>query len=169
MSDDPPKTQSKSQSVRESDEKRVALKICQDHGNRPENLIEILHAVQAHDGYLSDDSLRDIAACLNLTRAEVHGVTSFYHDFRRVPPGKTVVKICLAEACQAVGCDALKEHAVQVLSTDMGTTSSDGGVSLEPVYCLGNCALGPAVMVNGDLHGRVTPEKLDSLVSGVAS
>ncbi|MDE0799305.1 MAG: NAD(P)H-dependent oxidoreductase subunit E [Rhodospirillaceae bacterium] len=152
--------------AQEPDEKRATLKICQDHGSRPDNLIEVLHAVQARDGYLSDDSLRDIAACLNLTRAEVHGVASFYHDFRRIPPGKTVVKICLAEACQALGCDALKEHAEEVLSTDMGATSSDGEVSLEPVYCLGNCALGPAVMFNGDLYGRVTPEKLDSLVSG---
>ncbi|MBT4739899.1 MAG: NADH-quinone oxidoreductase subunit E [Rhodospirillaceae bacterium] len=155
--------------MQEPDEKRAVLKVCQDHGSRPENLLEVLHAVQAHDGYLSDDSLREIATCLNLTRAEVHGVASFYHDFRRVPPGKTVVKICLAEACQAVGCDALKEHAAQALSTDMGTTSSDGEVSLEPVYCLGNCALGPAVMINGVLHGRVTPEKLDSLVSRASS
>ncbi len=157
------------ESVPEPDENRTVLQLCQDYGSRPENLVEILHAVQARDGYLSDDSLRDIAACLNLTRAEVHGVVSFYHDFRRAPSGKTVVKICLAEACQAVGCDALKEHAMQALSTGVGTTSSDGAVSLEPVYCLGNCALGPAVMVNGDLHGRVTPEKLDSLVSGADS
>ena len=153
----------------ESDEKGSVSKICQGHGNRPENLVEVLHAVQAHDGYLSEDSLREVAACLNLTRAEVHGVVSFYHDFRRAPAGKTVVKICLAEACQAVGCDALKEHAAQALSTDMGTTSADGEVSLEPVYCLGNCALGPAVMINGDLHGRVTPEKLDALVSEAGS
>lgn len=143
--------------------------ICGAFGDKPECLVEILHTVQKRFGYLSDENLRDIADCLNLTRAEVHGVASFYHDFRRAPPGKTVVKICLAEACQAVGCDALKNYAENALSTDMGATSSNGAASLEPVYCLGNCALGPAVMVNGELHGRVTPEKLDSLITGADS
>jgi formate dehydrogenase subunit gamma len=155
----------KAVSVSDPDEKVVVPEICQVYANRPEGLIEIFHAVQHRFGYLSDDSLRVIADCLNLTRAEVHGVASFYHDFRRAPPGKTVIKICLAEACQAVGCDALKDHAEKALSTDMGTTSSNGEASLEPVYCLGNCALGPAVMVNEDLHGRVTPEKLESLIA----
>ncbi|MGB1877477.1 MAG: NAD(P)H-dependent oxidoreductase subunit E [Rhodospirillaceae bacterium] len=151
--------------MQEPDEKKAVLNICQDHDNRPEDLVEILHSVQDLAGFLSDEALREIASCINLTRAEVHGVVSFYHDFRRAPSGKTVVKICLAEACQAVGCDALKEHATQALSIDMGQTSSGDEVSLEPVYCLGNCALGPAVMINGNLHGRVTPEKLDALVS----
>lgn len=155
--------------MQELDDKKMVFKVCQDHGNRPADLVQILHEVQAHKGFLSDEVLREIASCLNLSRAEVHGVVSFYHDFRRVPAGKTVVKICLAEACQAVGCDELKEHATQTLSVGLGETSSGGAVSLQHVYCLGNCALGPAVMINGNLYGRVTPEKLDALVSEAES
>lgn len=138
--------------------------ICASFGNRPSCLLEILRAVQEKVGFLADDDLKAVAAALNLSRADVHGVASFYHDFRRQPAGKTVIKICLAEACQAVGCNQLKQHAEHALSVKVGETSSSGAVTLEPVYCLGNCALGPAVMVGETLYGRMTPERFDALV-----
>jgi formate dehydrogenase subunit gamma len=148
----------------EPNQNPLVVDACKGFGNRPENLIEILHAVQNRAGHLSDDDLKSIAGALNLTRAEVHGVVSFYHDFRRKRPGKTVIKICMAEACQAVGCRSIKDHAEETLSIAMGETSANGDVTLEPVYCLGNCALGPAVTVDGVLHGRVTVERFNSLV-----
>jgi formate dehydrogenase subunit gamma len=148
----------------EPNQNPLAVDACKGFGNRPENLIEILHVVQNCAGHLSDEDLRSIAGALNLTRAEVHGVVSFYHDFRRKRPGKTIIKICMAEACQAVGCKSIKDHAEETLSTAMGETSVNGDVTLEPVYCLGNCALGPAVMVDGALHGRITAERFDALV-----
>jgi formate dehydrogenase subunit gamma len=148
----------------EPNQNPLVVDACKGFGNRPENLIEILHVVQNCAGHLSDEDLRSIADALNLTRAEVHGVVSFYHDFRRKRPGKTIIKICMAEACQAVGCKSIKDHAEETLSTAMGETSVNGDVTLEPVYCLGNCALGPAVMVDGALHGRITAERFDALV-----
>ena len=138
--------------------------ICKGYDNRPECLIEILHVVQRLDGFLSNERLTTIADLLNLTRAEVHGVASFYHDFRMAPVGKTIVKICMAEACQAVGCQSVKDHAEKSLEVDLEGNSADGRVHLRPVYCLGNCAIGPAVMINDELYGRVTVERFNSLV-----
>ncbi|MFL2769531.1 MAG: NADH-quinone oxidoreductase subunit NuoE [Rhodospirillaceae bacterium] len=138
--------------------------ICQGYDNRPECLIEILHVVQRLNGFLSNEQLITIAFSLNLTRAEVHGVASFYHDFRMAPVGKKIVQICMAEACQAVGCQSIKDHAEKTLEVDLGETSADGRVYLQPVYCLGNCALGPAVMINDELYGRVTVERFNSLI-----
>src|SRR5262249_42758208 len=97
---------------------------------------------------------------LNLTRAEVHGVISFYHDFRSEAPGRKIVRICQAESCQAMGSVALTSHAKKHLGIDFHETTRDQAFTLEPVYCLGNCALSPAMMVNGELYGRVTPQRL---------
>jgi formate dehydrogenase subunit gamma len=103
---------------------------------------------------------------LNLSRAEVHGVLSFYHYFRKEPPGHRVVHLCRAEACQAVGAAALEAHAKRSLGIDFHGTTADGAISLEPVYCLGNCALGPSIMIGNELRGRVSPARFDELMAG---
>ena len=128
--------------------------ICAQHGNRPDALIEILHAVQAERGYLADDALKGIAQALNISRAEIYGVVTFYHDFRREPPPRHVVKLCRAEACQAVGSDELARHAEARLA-------DSASIGVEAVYCLGNCALGPAALVDGKLKARLTAASLD--------
>ncbi len=132
---------------------------------RPGPLIEVLHAVQAELGYVPPAAVPLVASELNLSRAEVHGVVSFYHYFRSTPPGAHTVSVCRAESCQAVGAEALAVHARERLGVDFHETTPDGRFSLEPVYCLGNCACSPAVMIDGRLHGRVTPERLDALLS----
>lgn len=132
-------------------------------------LLPILHGVQAALGYVPKDAVPLIASELNVTRAEVHGVLSFYHYFRQEPPGRHVVHICRAEACQSVGAVALEAHAKKSLGIDFHQTTSDGAVSLEPVYCLGNCSLGPSVMVDQRLQGKVSPERFDELIAQARS
>jgi formate dehydrogenase subunit gamma len=105
-----------------------------------------------------------IADALNISKAEVHGVISFYHDFRHEPPGRHVMKLCRAEACQSMGCDRTIRHVENRVGAKLGETSPDHGFTLEPVYCLGNCALSPAVMLDGKLYGRVSPEVADFLI-----
>jgi formate dehydrogenase subunit gamma len=141
----------------------AAVAVCAEHGNRPDALIEILHGIQARLGCIPSGTLDAIARAVNLSRAEVHGVFTFYHDFRDVPAGRHVVKLCRAEACQAVGCEALAAHAEQALGTRFGSTNADGRVTLEAVYCLGNCALGPSAMVDGDIYGLLNKNKLDHI------
>jgi len=131
---------------------------------RPGPLIEVLHAIQAELGYVPPAAVPLVADGLNLSRAEVHGVISFYHYFRSTPPGTHTVSVCRAESCQAMGGEALAAHARQRLGVDFHQTTPDGRFSLEPIYCLGNCACSPAVMIDGRLHGRVTPERLDALL-----
>ncbi|GAA0619168.1 formate dehydrogenase subunit gamma [Sporichthya brevicatena] len=127
-------------------------------------LLVILHAVQAEFGFLDPDVIPVLADELNLSVAEVHGVVSFYRDFRTTPPGRSTLRICRAEACQAVGADALVEHAKQRLGVGFGETTADGAVTLDEVFCLGNCALGPSIQVDGKLQGRVSPDRLDALL-----
>ena len=127
-------------------------------------LLPILHAVQAEFGHIDPAVEPVIADALNLSVAEVHGVVTFYRDFRRAPAGRATVRICRAEACQAVGADALLAHAQARLGVDVGATTTDGAVTLEQVFCLGNCALGPAVQVGGRLYGRVGPARFDALL-----
>jgi formate dehydrogenase subunit gamma len=131
-------------------------------------LLPVLHAVQDELGFIDAVDLPVIADVLNLSVAEVHGVVTFYRDFRRDPGGRTAVRICRAEACQAVGAEALAGHARRRLGVGFGETTPDGAVTLDEVFCLGNCALGPALQVNGRLHGRVTPARFDALLSEVA-
>ncbi|MCB2109640.1 MAG: formate dehydrogenase subunit gamma [Defluviimonas sp.] len=126
-------------------------------------LLPILHAVQAEFGYVPQDAVAPIAKALNITRAEVHGVMSFYHDFRTEPAGAHVVKICRAEACQAAGADAAVAAAEKVFGTALHGTSADGKVTLEPVYCLGLCACGPSAMVDGKVVGHVDEKKLGKI------
>jgi formate dehydrogenase subunit gamma len=125
---------------------------------KPEMLVQILQAVVQAHGWVSKDTIRQLAGELNLSRADVHGVVEYYHDFRTEKPGKHIVKICQAEACQAMGSRALTQHA---------NTAVDADTTIEPVYCLGNCACAPAVMVNGKTIGRVDVARFDSLVAGL--
>jgi formate dehydrogenase subunit gamma len=129
----------------------------------PGALLPILHALQEEFGYIDQAAEPLIAEILNLTRAEVHGVVTFYHDFRRTPPGRHVLKLCRAEACQAMGGDALAHYAEQKTRIALGTTT--GGISLEPVYCLGLCAVAPSAMLDGRLIGRLNTNKLDALLA----
>jgi formate dehydrogenase subunit gamma len=146
-------------------ERRAVLRIVAEHKSRPGPLIEILHGVQASLGFVPPSAVALIAAGLNLSRAEVHGVVSFYHFFRDHPVGRHVVRLCQAESCQAMGASALAAHAKERLGIDFHETSADGAFTLEPVYCLGNCACSPALMIDGDLLGRVTVQDFDDLVT----
>lgn len=130
-------------------------------------LLPILHQLQAEFGHIPDAAIPAIAARLNLGRAEVHGVVSFYHDFRTKPAGRRVVRLCRSEACQAMGADRLAAHAEARLGVAMGETRADGAVTLEPVYCLGLCACGPAAMIDGRPAGRVDAARFDALIGAV--
>jgi formate dehydrogenase subunit gamma len=129
-------------------------------------LLPILHGLQAEFGYIGPEMVPVIAEELNLSKAEVHGVISFYADFRSEPAGRTVVKLCRAEACQSVGAERLVAHAQQVFGIKLGQTTADGSITLEQVFCLGNCALGPAGQINGRLVGRLDENRLDVLMLG---
>lgn len=150
-----------------SDEQVAVMAICTKHDNKPDELLEILHDLVHERGYVSETAIPIIATALNLSRAEVHGVVTFYHDFRRDPAGKHVVKICRAEACQSMGTEALCRHAEQKLRAKMGETSADGLFTVEQVFCLGNCALSPAVMIDDKLYGKVDPKRFDEIVAGL--
>jgi len=142
----------------------AVLSACQTLKSLPGALLPILHAVQETLGFIPKDAVPVIADQLNLSIAEVHGVVTFYHYYRQSPPGKHIVHLCRAEACQAVGAVALEAHAKRTLGVDFHGTTKDGAISLEPVYCLGNCALGPSIMIDNRLIGRVTPQKFDALM-----
>jgi len=131
-------------------------------------LLPILHAFVERFGHVNNEAIVLIADVLNLTRADVQGVVGFYHDFRREPAGQHVIKVCRAEACQSMGSEALAERLERALGIDFGETTPDRRVTLEEVYCLGNCALSPAVMIDGELHGRADERKVLELV-GVRS
>lgn len=130
-------------------------------------LLPILHAVQAEFGHVPQEALPIIAKALNISRAEAHGVMTFYHDFREKPAGAHVVKLCRAEACQAVGADRVAAHAKKALGIDWHGTTLDGKVTLEPIFCLGLCACGPAAIIDGKLVGRVDEAKLTQIIGGL--
>ena len=132
--------------------------------NEPGPLLPILHALQQAFGCIFEEAIPLIAGALNLGRAEIHGVVSFYHDFRSRPAGRHVLKLCRAEACQAAGGDAMADRFIQQLGTGWGETTPDGALTVEPVFCLGLCATAPAALIDGRPFGRLTPAKLDSLV-----
>jgi formate dehydrogenase subunit gamma len=133
----------------------------------PGGLLPVLHAIQEEIGYIPPESVPVIAEALNLSRAEVHGVVSFYHDFRNEPAGRHVVHVCRAESCQALGAEALLAHACERLGVEVHGTTADGAVTLEPIYCLGNCALSPAVMVDRNLYGRMSAQRLDVMLDAL--
>lgn len=150
-------------------DKQVASEIIARFDARGEMLVQILQAFIGRFAWIPEDAVRQLADELNLSRAEVHGVVSYYHDFRTAPPGKRIVKICQAEACQAMGSRELSAHAEKSLGVAMNASNAD--ITLEPVYCLGNCACSPAVMVDGKTYGRVSQQQFDDIVasSGDAS
>lgn len=132
-------------------------------------LLPILHAIQDRLGWIPPAAVPLIAFELNITRAEVHGVLTFYHYFRQRQPGARTIYLCRAEACQALGAHGLAAHAERVLGTKFHQRSGDGRFSLEPVYCLGNCAMGPSLLIDRQLYSRVTPDRFDEIVDGLAS
>jgi formate dehydrogenase subunit gamma len=126
--------------------------------------LPILHALQAAFGCVPREAVPMVAAALNLTRAELQGIVTFYHDFRQSPPGTHVLKLCRAEACQAMGADQIAAELRRQLRIDWGETSADGQITLEPVFCLGLCACAPAAMLDGKLFARLDRERLDDLL-----
>lgn len=140
-------------------DRQAASEIIASFGGRPELLVQMLHGFVERFGWISDDAIRQLAGELNISRADVHGVVSYYHDFRTDAPGKHIIKLCAAEACQAMGSRELEAHARERLG--------DQDVTLEPVYCLGNCACSPAVMVDGKTYGRVSKARFDEIVAGL--
>ncbi len=146
-------------------QREAVLRVVAAHRTRPGALIEILHGVQAELGFIPPAAVPVLAEELNLSRAEVHGVVTFYHYFRHHAPGRQTVRLCQAEACQSMGAEGLTKHVKQRLGVDFHETTADGEFTLEPVYCLGNCACSPALMKDEELCGRVTPQRFDELLA----
>ena len=138
--------------------------IASDMADEPGALLPVLHAVQDEFGYVPAAAVPHLAAALNLSRAEVHGVISFYHLIRSEPPGNKILYLCRAESCKASGGIALEQHLLDKLGIGFHETTADGEISLEPVYCLGNCTCSPSVMIDDRLYSRVTPERIDELL-----
>ncbi len=149
----------------ESWDAQRAAEIISDHAGLEGATLPIFHALQDAFGCVPEAAVPMVAEALNLSRAEVHGVVTFYHDFRREPPGRHVLKLCRAEACQAAGGDALAARAEAKLGVSLGTTTADGCVTLEPIYCLGLCSVSPSAMFDGKIHGRLDEKKLDALIA----
>lgn len=153
-----------------TDESRqVVHRLVTAHAQQPGALLPLLHAVQGALGHVPDEAVPAIAESLNLSRAEVHGVITYYHHFRRAPAGRHVLQVCRAESCQAMGADALWAHACERLAVGEGGTSADGHVTLEPVYCLGLCAMSPAVALDEAPRARMSAPRLDALLQGVGA
>lgn len=148
--------------------RETAQSIIAAHADESGAALPILHDLQAAFGFVPRDALAMVAEALNISRAEIHGIASFYHDFRDTPPGRHVLRLCRAEACQAAGGVALAEHAQARLGLDWGETSTDGAVTLEAVYCLGLCACAPAAMLDGQPVGRLTTARVDALLGETA-
>ncbi len=153
------------QSISATWQKEDVLSIIEAMKDQPGALLPMLHAVQDKLGYIPPDAQPLLAEGLNISRAEVHGVISFYHYFRSTPPGNHTIQICRAESCQAMGSRTLESHAKQTLNIDYQQTTLDGDITLEPVYCLGNCACSPAIRVGDEVYGHVDKDKFDQLVS----
>ena len=148
-------------------DRETARAIIVGERSRPGALLPILHALQEEFGYIDRAAIPLIAEILNLSRAEVYGVVTFYHDFRSAPPGRHVLKLCRAEACQSTGGDALAARAEARIGVALGNTTPDGEITLEPVYCLGLCATAPSAMLDGRVVGRLDEQKLDALLAEV--
>ena len=152
-----------------AESRQVVLDVVSRLKTVPGALLPVLHGVQDALGYVPSAAVPLIANELNMTRADIHGMLSFYHFFRTEPSGRHVVYLCRAEACQSVGSVALEKHAKQRLGIDFHETTADGRVTLEPVYCLGNCACGPSVLVDKELHANVDAASFDALVDGLSA
>lgn len=145
---------------------RVAA-IIEEQQSLEGTLLPILHGIQEEFGHVPPEAVPVIAEALNLSRAEVHGVVTFYHDFRREPAGRHVLKLCRAEACQSVGGDALAARVQQLLGIGFHETTKDGAVTLEPVYCLGLCACAPSAMLDGEVIGRLDEAMIEEILAEV--
>jgi len=143
-------------------DKTTTSEIVAQFSSKPEMLVQILQTIVGRFGWIPEETIRQLAEELNLSRADVHGVVEYYHDFRTSEPGKHIVKICQAEACQAMGSRELTDYAMKTLAMSFHDTEND--ITLEPVYCLGNCACSPAVMINGKTHGRVDEARFNTLL-----
>jgi formate dehydrogenase subunit gamma len=150
------------------DEER-ALALIEERKSLPGALLPMLHALQEEFGYVSDLAYPLLADALNISRAEVVGVVRFYHDFKEQLGGRHLLKICRAESCQSMGCEALVGHIEQSLGVELGGTTADGALTVEAVYCLGNCALSPAAMLDDRLYGRLDNTKADRLIARARS
>ena len=135
----------------------------------PGGLLPLLHDIQARLGFIPKESVAAVASGMGLSRAEVHGVISFYHDFHMQPRGQKTIQVCRAEACQAMGSRKLEAHVKSRLGIDYGGTTKDGRFSLEPVYCLGNCACSPSIRIDDDVYARVDKERFDELLDSISS
>jgi formate dehydrogenase subunit gamma len=148
------------------DQSRVGA-IVEELKHRPGPLLLILRRIQDEIGWVPAEAVPSIAKALSLSRAEVHGVVTFYHDFKHEPPARNVMKLCRAESCQAMGAAALADYVRFRIGVDFGQTSADGNFALEALYCLGNCACSPAGVINGELIGRLTRERLDDVIANL--
>lgn len=146
-------------------DEKTTSDIVASYDAKPELLVQILQTIVSRFGWIPNETIRQLAEELNLSRADVHGVVEYYHDFRTEEPGKHIVKICQAEACQAMGSRELTDHAEKTLAMSLHDTGND--ITLEPVYCLGNCACSPAVMVNGKTYGRVDAARFNTLLDSL--
>ena len=151
--------------LRENFDEVTARKIIEAELCREGPLLPILHALQHAFGYIPAEAEPLIASILNITRADVHGVVTFYHDFRRAPAGRHVLKLCRAEACQSMGAESNSRRLLQALGIDWGGTTPDGSLTVEPVYCLGLCATSPSALLDGEPVGRVSAEQLEALAA----
>jgi formate dehydrogenase subunit gamma len=145
----------------------VVAKVIQKFSDVAGGLLPLLHEIQAKIGFIPKDCVPQIARGMGLSRAEVHGVISFYHDFHDQPRGEKTIHLCRAEACQAMGSRNLERHVKRRLGIDYGDTTPDGRFSLEPVYCLGNCACSPSIRIDDDVHARVDAARFDELLDGI--
>ena len=146
-------------------DRETVRRIADSLKDEPGALMPILRGVQDELGWVPPEAVAMIAGILNLSRAEVHGVASFYHDFKHHPPGRCVIQVCRAESCQAMGGAALAGHIQRRLGIGFGETTRDRAFTLEPVYCLGNCARSPALVIDGELVGRASPERFDQMIA----
>ncbi|QDC39286.1 MULTISPECIES: formate dehydrogenase subunit gamma [Sphingobium] len=155
--------------MQQEDATRLIEDWTRTHGRTRDRLLPLLHMLQEEIGFIDDAAIPVIATALNLSRADVHGVVTFYHDFRRTPAGRHVVKLCRAESCQARGATAIEKVATDRLGVPMGQTRPDGQVTLEPVYCLGLCAVGPNALVDGRPVARIDAATLDRIAQEIAA
>ena len=153
----------------EAEQNSAAQEVIDSLKDLPGALLPILHGIQEKVGFVPESTVPNIAEALNLSRADVHGVISFYHDFKTSKGGKHQIQVCQAESCQSVGARALTAYVKEKVGIDFHETTADGQVSLEPVYCLGNCACSPAVRIDNDVHGFVDSEKFDSLIEELSA
>jgi formate dehydrogenase subunit gamma len=148
---------------------KVVNQCIENHKHMPGALLPLLHAIQDVLGFIPEAVYPNIASALSLSVAEVHGVVTFYHHFRTHQPGRHIIEVCRAESCQALGSDALEAYIKKKLGVEFHETTADGSITLEPIYCLGNCACSPSVMIDEEVFGRVDNKKIDQLISGLKS